>query len=1491
MNERRTLPTGGRFAGYRTKSVSVFAILYSAVLICVGSQYSQASSPHAAGSPDFDGNGTVGFSDFVLLAEIFGSGKGDAEYDPRYDLDGDGSIGFGDFVIFSGRFGEKVPVSGGDRDALVALYNATDGPNWENNTNWLTEKDLSTWYGVSAQNGRVTSLNLWVNELNGEIPWELSKLTELEILDLSWNNDLTGPIPPELGQLTNLRVLELDINDLNGPIPTELAKLTNLTSLDLANNELTGAIPPELGQLTNLEMLILDGNKLTGPIPPELGQLSSLKTLWLNTNPLGGGIPPELGQLANLASLNLAYNELTGAIPPELGQLTRLQDLELGVNLITGPIPSELGEMSDLRYLFLGWNQLTGRIPSELGQLTELREIYFHQNNDLTGPLPESFTGLTLAEFHLHDTQVCIPQTAEFHKWLEGIRVKRVGDLCVFPERDALVALYRSADGSNWKNKTNWLSTENLGEWDGVTVGADGGVTRLDLRGNNLRGTIPHQLGDLAHLKTLNLSTNAALSGPVPLGLTQLTLDSLALDGTQLCGPPQEEFQAWYERIPSRTGVSRCTETRVDYYALVELYNGTHGSNWTNATNWASTAPLGQWYGVTTDAGGRVSRVELYKNNLNGAIPRQLGQLAHLTFLDLGDNQLTGGIPPELGQLTRLTYLRLFGNQLTGGIPPEIGQLTNLTSLGLAASGLTGEIPPELGRLTNLETVRLDGNWLSGKIPVSLGQLTKLSRLSLSGNRLTGGIPPELGQLTNLESLGLGSNRLTGEIPPRLGRLSVLRSLGLSDNELTGGIPPELGQLTNLIQLEIGHNQLIGEIPSELGKLANLDDLFLNKNLLTGPIPAEFGQLTNLRRIFLGKNQLTGEIPSELRRLTNIQELYLDNNQLTGKIPSGLGQLVNLQRLNLTSNRLTGEIPSELGQLTNLESLDLSINQLSGEIPPELGNLPNLKSLDLAYNGALRGSLSHTFTNLNLETLGLKETLVCVPDGAEFQAWLRGIPDSRVPNCDLMDLSTAYLTQVTQSLKYPVSLVAGEAALLRVFVTAARDVDALMPPVRATFYLNGAEVHTTEIEGRAAGIPWQINEASLLNSANAVVPGSVVMPGLEMVVEIDPDRTLAPGLGIGARLPATGRMAVDVTSLPPFELTLVPFLWAENPDSTVLLEINDLSTESGLFRLTRDILPVRDFGLTIHEPVLTSADPTGDGYETLIRETELIYAMEGQQGHHMGIFRKTGESGIQGIAQLPGYVSLSILDGNVIAHELGHNLNLFHAPGCGALGSDPDYPTEDGSIGAWGYDFLSGSLVNPETSDLMTYCHPQWISEFSFSRALRHRYHERDRFEVAAYATSAKGLLLWGGVNDNKQPFLEPAFVVNASPSPPQTDGPYRLRGEDEAGGTVFDLTFGMAEIACGGKGRYFAFILPVQPDWADRLARIAFSGPEGVSVLDGEQDPAVALLLDRTTGSVRGILRDWVEAAAKRPAKSLATPELEVLTSYGIPDAASWTR
>ena len=287
-----------------------------------------------------------------------------------------------------------VVVTAGDRAALEALYNATDGANWTDNTNWLSNAALSQWHGVTTDvNGRVTRLILSENELGGEIPAELGNLANLEYLYLD-GNTLTGEIPAVLGSLTNLLFLYLDGNALDGGIPAELGGLTNLITLSLNGNTLSGQIPKELEGLTNLRELRLDDNTLSGGIPPELGNFTNLQDLRLSNNTLTGGIPAELGNLASLDHLYLDGNELSGEIPSGLGGLANLNSLFLEGNALDGEIPEELGNLSNLLYLYLWGNALDGEIPSELGGLTSLWHLSL-SGNALDGEIPEELGNLT----------------------------------------------------------------------------------------------------------------------------------------------------------------------------------------------------------------------------------------------------------------------------------------------------------------------------------------------------------------------------------------------------------------------------------------------------------------------------------------------------------------------------------------------------------------------------------------------------------------------------------------------------------------------------------------------------------------------------------------------------------------------------------------------------------------------------------------------------------------------------------------------------------------------------------------------------------------------------------------------------------------------------------------------------------------------------------------------------------------------------------------
>ena len=431
----------------------------------------------------------------------------------------------------------EITVFNPDRAALVALYNATDGPNWVDNTNWLTDAPLGEWYGVDTNAaGRVVRLDLSGRKVYGEthphvshgltgpLPPELGRLSKLEWLDLS-TNDLWGEIPPELGELSNLTWLSLEGNshapsqsftgnNLWGEIPPELVALANLSYLNLNNNDITGEIPPELGGLANLSYLHLNSNGLTGPIPPELGGLSNLQVLRLALNDLSGPIP-ELGELSKLEWLDLADNDLAGEIPPELGGLSNLETLTLYGNDLTGEIPPELGGLSDLVNLHLGFNDLSGPIPPELGALQNMWQLTLG-NSNLSGPIPPELGGLSnLAHLGLGGNElgafpqtflnlrnlrsasnncdpwgVCVPGTSEFVAWKQGLTDADLLAFCNASDHTTLTTLYELAAGDEWTESGGWLGGPALEEWHGVETDSLGRVTALVLSDNGLSGSL-----------------------------------------------------------------------------------------------------------------------------------------------------------------------------------------------------------------------------------------------------------------------------------------------------------------------------------------------------------------------------------------------------------------------------------------------------------------------------------------------------------------------------------------------------------------------------------------------------------------------------------------------------------------------------------------------------------------------------------------------------------------------------------------------------------------------------------------------------------------------------------------------------------------------------------------------------------------------------------------------------------------------------------------
>ena len=314
----------------------------------------------------------------------------------------------------------------------------------------------------------------------------------------------------------------------------------------------------------------------------------------------------------------------------------------------------------------------------------------------------------------------------------------------------------------------------------------------------------------------------------------------------QSTATPTREFARQHGGTETHTPAPTNTP-HPDRVALEAIYDALDGDDWTGNDGWNTNRGLHNWYGVTT-SDGRVTKLVLSNNSLNGSLPAAIGNLTELEELVLsnhnGSRNLRGAIPPEIGNLRNLKVLSLFNNRLTGSIPTEMGNLRDLEDLSLAFNRLSGSIPTQLGNLRDLTRLDLGPNDLSGSIPAQLGNLNQLVYLNMSQNDLSGSIPSGMGNLRSLVELNLSENELSGSIPSSFNNFrSVMKRLYLSRNQLSGPIPLYLLNFTELDTLHLSFNNFTGCMPNGLRRAIRHHDfggisLELCTNTLTDtPVP------------------------------------------------------------------------------------------------------------------------------------------------------------------------------------------------------------------------------------------------------------------------------------------------------------------------------------------------------------------------------------------------------------------------------------------------------------------------------------------------------------------------------------------------------------------------------------------------------------------------------------------------------------------------------
>ncbi|XVE63382.1 hypothetical protein DITRI_Ditri07aG0015800 [Diplodiscus trichospermus] len=419
---------------------------------------------------------------------------------------------------------------------------------------WNESSDCCSWEGISCNNvsGHVIGidlsysclsglllannslfhfqglqeLNLAFNYFNGSISSKLfSQLASLTHLNLC-SSGFSGDIPHEISLLSNLVSLDLSLNALRfdaqgfDMIAQNLTKLRNLV---LESTDMSGvAITSFLNLSLSLEHLSLGGCQLYGEFPGEVFRLPCLQHLDLNWNENLTGYLPRTNLSRTLKFLDLFSCGFRGSIPASFGNLTQIVFMDLSGNSFEGQIPDFLGNFKKLTTLRLHSCNFSGQVPLTMFNLTQLRELGLSHNR-LDGPLPNHVTQLQLLErFSFSDNLI----SGGVPSWLFTLPSLKELDLSY----NKLTGPIQQIQKPNSIRHID-LRSNNI---HGNLVALES----LDLSSNMLDGRIPSQLANMTFLEVLDISEND-LVGPIPHGNQFDTFDNDSYsNNSRLCGLP-----------------------------------------------------------------------------------------------------------------------------------------------------------------------------------------------------------------------------------------------------------------------------------------------------------------------------------------------------------------------------------------------------------------------------------------------------------------------------------------------------------------------------------------------------------------------------------------------------------------------------------------------------------------------------------------------------------------------------------------------------------------------------------------------------------------------------------------------------------------------------------------------------------------------------------------------------------------------------------------
>jgi hypothetical protein len=415
-----------------------------------------------------------------------------------------------------------------------------------------------------------------------------------------------------------------------------------------------------------------------------------------------------------------------------------------------------------------------------------------------------------------------------------------------------------------------------------------------------------------------------------------------------------------------------------------------------------------------------------------------------------------------------------------------------------------------------------------------------------------------------------------------------------------------------------------------------------------------------------------------------------------------------------------------------------------------------------------------------------------------------------------------------------IGTVRNRAGIARAFISADRP-GLPSPTVHLYYKINGV-VGKVRMDGPET-LPVNPLESDLTTTFNYVFDESFLEPGTKIYVDVDRADVTLEANESNNRYPQSGWIDIDTRDVPTLRITVVPV------DGVSLSQ----DRAEDLFAKMMKVHPIADYEITVAEPYdcqpdVCTGDFVADWYNLLGEVYRVLWDGDPNHMYHAIVPDSWRAANIAGIAVIGAPAAVSSLgyrDAETVAHEAGHNLNLVHNPCPGfEEGRDPLFPYENGSIGHWGYDATTGTTYDPDRwFDLMTYCSPEWISDYSYGKVLEYR---SDGYALDIQAdgmgtgagtvvqfsgsvpANARAVANFEAVPEDKRIDRMPATEISSieivdNRAIPPVPGDHRLLGRDVSGVVVTSISF-QAHALDHSPGALFRFSVEIAPK---DLARI----------------------------------------------------------------------